>query len=75
MDIPIFLKEKVPLFKALTDPEAADLVNESQVRSFEAREAVIEFGEEGLFVGVLLEGEAEVSVYLDTGQKKKKQTQ
>jgi acetate kinase len=71
VDIAAFLKNSVPLFHSLPERDLADLVHESQVLTFEAKEAVIEYGEEGLFVGVLLEGEAEASVYLDTGRKKR----
>lgn len=41
----------------------------SRVATFEPDEAVIEFGETGHFLGVLLEGEAEVSITDDTGEK------
>ena len=38
------------------------LVKESRVASYEPREAIIEFGEDPTFLGVLLEGELSVSV-------------
>src|SRR5512136_1737658 len=71
MEIESFLKNSVPFFKSLGDREIAALVSESTVTTFEEKEAAIEFGEEGNFVGVLLEGKAEASVYLDSGQKQR----
>ena len=70
MDIAHFLKEEVPLFR-FVEPRLIDtLVQDSTVTTFEEHEAVIEFGEEGHFVGILLEGTAEVSVYDDAGNKR-----
>jgi len=71
VDIETFLKNSVPLFSGLSEREIASLVGESTIATFEQNEAAIEFGEEGHFVGVLLEGRAEVSIYLDDGRKRK----
>lgn len=64
-----FLKEKVPLFKDFSDDKLQELVDESHLITFEQNEAVIEFGEEGRDLVVLIEGEAEAAVTDDTGEK------
>lgn len=68
-DIIIFLKEQVPLFKDFPDARLKELVEGAQVSTFEPNEAIIGFGEEGRFLGIMLEGEAEVSVTDDAGEK------
>jgi acetate kinase len=68
MDIMKFLLEKVPLFKGFPGDRLKELVDESRVITFEPHEAVIEFGEKGNFLGILLSGEAEVSVTDDSGK-------
>jgi acetate kinase len=69
VELDAFLKEDVVLFRSLSDREISALLLESTVTTFEENEAVIEFGEEGHFVGILLAGRAEVSLYDDTGNK------
>ncbi|MEW6263107.1 MAG: acetate/propionate family kinase [Thermodesulfobacteriota bacterium] len=68
-DIFKFLKEKVALFRDFPEERLTELLNDSQVITFEPNEAVIEFGEEGHFLGVLLDGEAELSITDDCGEK------
>jgi len=64
-----FLLSNVALFKGFPQDRLKELAKKGQVITFEPREAVIEFGEEGRFLGVLLDGEAEASVTDDSGQK------
>ena len=64
-----FLHEKVELFKEFPIDRLGELVNGSRQTTFEGNEAVIEFGEEGWFLGVLLSGQAEASVTDNTGRK------
>lgn len=64
-----FLRNNVELFQGFTDDDLKALVNASRLVTFEADEAVIEFSEEGRFLGVLLEGQAEASVTDDGGDK------
>ncbi|MBD3321915.1 MAG: acetate/propionate family kinase [Chitinivibrionales bacterium] len=64
-----FLAEKVPLFEGFPHDKLAGLVEGSTVTTFEGKEAVIEYGEEGRFLGVLLDGKAEVSVTDNTGKR------
>ncbi len=68
-DIINFLKEKVNLFNSFTEDKLTELVNGSRLTTFEENEAVIEFGEDGTFLGVLIDGEAEASVTDDSGVK------
>jgi acetate kinase len=63
-----FLQNKVVLFKDFPPLKLEELVNGSQVTTFEANEAIIKFGEEGWFIGVLLEGIAKAAYTDDSGQ-------
>jgi acetate kinase len=63
-----FLKQNVPLFRDFSDDLLQKLVAGSKVVGFEPNEAIIEFGSEGRFLGVLLAGEAEVSVTDESGR-------
>lgn len=69
MDPRDFLKEKVALFADFSSEQIDTILSESSVVTFEPNEAVIEFGEEGRFFGVLLEGNAEVSYTDNQGVK------
>jgi acetate kinase len=64
-----FLIKKVELFKDFPRDCLNDLVKGSRQTTFEGNEAVIEFGEEGWFLGVLLSGQAEACVTDNTGRK------
>ena len=70
-EITAFLKSRSPLFANFTDLQLKDLAEGSRITTFEPNEAVIEFGEEGRFLGVLIEGEAEASVTDDSGEKRR----
>lgn len=64
-----FLKEHVELFRDFPQNLLEKLVSEVRVTTFEPNEAIIEFGSEGRYLGVLIEGEAEASVTDDGGDK------
>ncbi len=68
--IPDFLKSDVNLFKHLTENQLNNLLQGSRVVSYEVNEAVVRFGEQASFLGVLLEGELSVSVVADDGLRK-----
>ena len=57
------------LFQHLSNDRLAELVQGARVVSYEPNEAVVEFGEEASFLGVLLEGELSASVVADGGQR------
>ena len=63
-----FLKQRVGLCKHFADERLDQLVKESRVVSYEPNEAVVEFGEDAGFLGVLLEGDLAVSVLGDGGR-------
>lgn len=60
-----FLRTEVSLFEGFDEERLLELVSGSRVTTFEEHEAVVEFGEEGRFLGILLEGSAEISVVDD----------
>ena len=62
-----FLREKVRLFDGFAAASIDDVVAQSELRTFEGNEAIIECGDEGSFVGVLVSGHAEISVADNTG--------
>ena len=62
-----FLKEKVPLFEGFAPAVIEEIAGSSEQRTFEGNEAIIECGEEGQFIGVLISGHADISVADSTG--------
>lgn len=68
-DVAQFLKSSVELFREFPVDTLQSLVDSSRQTMFEPLESVIEFGEEGRFLGVLLEGDAEASVADDSGTR------
>src|SRR3989339_250149 len=62
-----FLKTRVALFKNISEEKIDALIKSSRVRTFESNEAIIEFGKEGVFLGIMIEGEAETSFVDDGG--------
>lgn len=71
MDIPRisdFLRSQVELFKEFPEESLQRLLAGSRVATFEVNEAILEFGEEVPFLGILLEGQAEASNVDDAGQ-------
>ena len=67
-DILDFLQKEVPLFKDFPSERLENLIVGSRVTTFEPNEAILSFGEEGHFLGILIDGEAEVSVTDDSGE-------
>ena len=57
-----FLTEQVPLFDTFSPSAIEEICAESELRSFEGSEAIIECGDAGSFFGVLVSGHAQVSV-------------
>jgi acetate kinase len=69
LEVIAFLKSQVTLFKDFSDVELGQLESGSRVVHVDPNELIVEFGEEGRFLGVVLDGEAEVSVTDDGGDK------
>ena len=66
-DIVEFLQNQVALFRGFPEDRLKELEEGSRVLTFEPNEAIIEFGDEGRFLGVLLDGEAQAAVTDDSG--------
>ena len=64
-----FLKRRVSLCDHFADDRLEQLVKESRVVSYEPHEAVVEFGEDAGFLGVVLDGDLAVSMPGDGGQR------
>jgi acetate kinase len=62
-----FLSEQVPLFEGFDSARIGQIADESELRTFEGSEAIIECGDEGSFFGILVSGHAQVSVADSTG--------
>ncbi len=60
-----FLKEKVSLFRGIPAERLQPLLNDSQVRSFEASETIVHQGDKATHFGVVLSGTIHVSVLGD----------
>ena len=63
-----FLCNEVAIFHRFPAEKLAELVHGSRIMTYEPNEAIIKFGEEGWFIGVLLEGIAQASYTDDSGQ-------
>ena len=61
------LLTKVPLFEGFEPAVVAEITAGSELCTFEGNEAIVECGDPGLFLGVLVSGHAEVSVPDNTG--------
>ena len=65
-----FLKSRVSLFQYFSDNQIKKIIDESRLLFCKENEAVVRFGEESLFLGVLIEGELSVSVIGEGGNRK-----
>ena len=65
-----FLIKQVGLFKLLSDKQVKKIVSGSRVQSYDYNEAVVRFGEDATFYGVLLEGTLSASVVGEGGLRK-----
>jgi acetate kinase len=61
-DLVTFLAERVPLFESFPRESLEVIADGAELRTFEGNESVIRCGEEGSFIGVLLNGHGEISV-------------
>ncbi len=62
-----FLSKQVPLFEGFDLNQIEQITAESELRTFEGSEAIVECGDQGSFFGVLVSGHAQVSVADSTG--------
>ncbi len=66
-ELPAFLLQEVRLFEGFDPAVVEEIAALSDLRTFEGNEAIIECGDEGRFIGVLVSGHAEISVADNTG--------
>ena len=64
-----FLKKRVTLFERLPENKLAEILKGSRVVSYEPNEAVVRFGEDADFLGILLKGKLSASVISDNGTR------
>jgi len=69
--VAVFLRSRVELFKEFPEESFQRLLAGSRVATFEVNEAILEFGDEVPFLGILLEGQAEASNVDDGGQRQR----
>jgi CRP-like cAMP-binding protein len=65
VDTGTFLKKNVSLFKDFSTDRIKELVDDSTVRSFEAKEAIAHQGAEATHLGVVLNGTVAASSVID----------
>ena len=65
-----FLSSRVRVFKGFPEDGLRRLIEGGRLTTFESNEAIKKFGEEGRFIGVILEGNAQVSVTDDSGRRR-----
>jgi CRP/FNR family transcriptional regulator len=64
-----FLKKKVSLFEHLSENKLDQILKGSKVVSYEPNEAVVRFGEDAGFLGVLVKGKLSASVISENGSR------
>ena len=64
-----FLKKRVSLFENLSENKLTEILQGSRIASYEPNEAVVRFGEDADFLGVLLKGKLFASVISDHGSR------
>ena len=64
-----FLKTRVPLLADFPEERLGELVDGSRTLSFEPNEAVVHFGDDPTFLGVILDGKLATSVIAEGGQR------
>jgi acetate kinase len=62
-----FLLKQVPLFESFGQDSVESIVDGSELRTFEGNESIIQCGDEGRFIGVLIDGHGEISIADNTG--------
>jgi acetate kinase len=68
-DLLQFLTQKVKLFESFAPETVKAIANASELRTFEGNESIIQCGDEGRFIGVLIDGHGEVSITDNTGSR------
>ena len=69
MDQRLRILESSPLFQSFSPEKLEELVKKSHVKDFAPQEVIIQFGQRGRFLGIMLEGEAEAVITGKTGER------
>ena len=69
MDQLLRILESLPLFQSFAPGKLEELVKKSHVKNFAPREVIIQFGQRGRFLGIMLEGEAEAVIIGKAGER------
>lgn len=67
IDLHKFFLEQVRLFESFPADKVEEIVGKSRLVTYEGNEAIMETGDRGRFIGVIVSGHAEVSVTDNTG--------
>ncbi|MFN4064702.1 acetate/propionate family kinase [Azoarcus communis] len=68
-DLKRFFLEQVRLFESFSADRVDEIVAASRLETYEGNEAIIETGDEGRFLGVVVSGVAEISLTDNTGTR------
>ncbi|HZX30295.1 MAG TPA: acetate/propionate family kinase [Rhodocyclaceae bacterium] len=69
IDVKKFFLEQVRLFESFPADKVDEIVGLSRLCTFEGNEAIMETGDEGLHIGIIVTGHAEISVTDNTGTR------
>ncbi len=69
MKPPLELLKSLSLFQSFSKEKLGDLVAKSHIKTFAPQEVIIQFGQPGRFLGIMLEGEAEAVINSKTGER------
>jgi len=69
IDLKRFFLEQVRLFENFPADKVEEIVIKSRLSTYEGNEAILETGDEGKFIGVVISGHAEISMTDNTGTR------
>ncbi|MBS1144308.1 MAG: acetate kinase [Proteobacteria bacterium] len=69
MDLKRFFLEQVRLFENFPADKVEEIVIKSRLATYEGNEAILETGDEGRFIGIMISGHAEISMTDNTGTR------
>lgn len=69
IDLKTFFLEQVPLFENFPADQVEAIVIKSRLATYEGNEAMLETGDEGRSIGVMISGHAEISLTDNTGTR------
>ena len=69
IDLKRFFLEQVRLFENFPADKVEEIVAQSRLATYEGNEAILETGDEGRFIGVMISGHAEISMTDNTGTR------